>query len=99
LFNKVVRQKGLPPGRDQDKARKLATVSLRWTESPVTCTGCQLFDDCLGVSGIVDFMLGEVEESSRHMTAQRRAAVKRRASSGLRRFQELETSCPRQRRA
>jgi hypothetical protein len=44
-------------------------------------------------------MLGEVEESSRHMTAQRRTALKRRAFHGLRRFQELETNCPRQSRA
>jgi hypothetical protein len=55
-----------------------------------------LFEDCLGVSGMVDFMLGEVEESTRHMTPQQRAAANRQAAAGLRRFQELEAKCPRQ---
>jgi hypothetical protein len=88
-----------PPGRDHDQARTLATAALVWGENPTVCPSCPLFDDCLGVSGLVDFMRGEVEELARHMTPGQRAALRRRATTGLRRFQELEARCPRQPRA
>ncbi|MGO9661563.1 MAG: hypothetical protein ACLQVK_26025 [Acidimicrobiales bacterium] len=51
------------------------------------------------MSGLVDFMRSEVEDMARHMTPGRRAAVRRQATMGLRRFQELEARCPRQPRA
>jgi hypothetical protein len=63
------------------------------------CTSCALFEDCLGVSGLVDFMRAEIEHVARGMSARQRAAVRRQAMTGLRRFQELEARCPRQRRS
>lgn len=77
----------------------MATAGELWTESPIICSSCALFDECLGVSGLVDFMRREVDERARHLPAYRRAALRRQATMGLRRFQELEARCPRQPRA